>query len=258
MKKTFFYHDEVHDDFAATNGKIGRDKVDGSYRYVRKSVWWKAISFFVYRIIVTPIVWVWVKVWLFLSVKNRKAVRSLKTGCFLYLNHTQDVCDAFIPTLSVFPKKTYVITGAEAVSIPGIRLLVAMLGAVPLPSNVKAARNFFEKLNDAMREKAAVTVFPEAHIWPYCNFVRSFPDTSFSYPYRLDVPAVAGVVVYKKRKIFKNAHPRAEVFLSDPIFPDRSLGEKAARKKMRDEAFAFMSDTAKKQESFAYIDYIRK
>ena len=257
MIKEVFYRDEQNDDFASTNGKIDRSTVDGDYRYSRDSVIWKIISFIVYRLFVTPLVWIYVKLWLGVTVKNRRAIRSLKGGCFLYLNHTQDICDAFIPSIAAFPKKTYIITGAETVSIKGIRLLVAMLGAIPLPSTFQAAKHFEKKLGDAVEEKAAVTIYPEAHIWPYCNFIRHFSEKSFSYPYKTNTPVIAGAVVYRQRKLFKNAHPRARVFLCDPIYPDLSLNEKQARKKLRDEVYTFMSRTVKEQHSFEYIRYTK-
>lgn len=257
MVKEYFYQDELTEDFAATNGKIGKDVVDGSYRYSRNSLIWKILSFIAYRLFATPVVWIYVKIWLGITVKNRKAIRSLKSGCFLYLNHTQDICDAFIPSISAFPKKTYIVTGPEAVSIKGIHLLVAMFGGIPLPTTFSAAKNFEKKLAETMEERAAVTIYPEAHIWPYCNFVRHFSEKSFSYPYKAGAPVIAGVVVYRQRKLFKNAHPRAQVYLSDPIYPDMSLKERDARLKMRDAAYDFMSRTAKEQKSFEYIRYTK-
>lgn len=252
--KTFYYSDEVRDDFAATNGKIGHDRVDGDYPYIRRSVLWKIAVFIVYRVFVTPIVWIYTKFWLGIRVKNRRALKGIG-GCFIYMNHTQDICDAFLPTIAAFPKKAYVITGAEAVSIHGIRVLVSMLGAIPLPSTLPAHRNYEQRLRQVIDEGSAVLVFPEAHIWPYCNFVRSFPDTSFAHPVKLDAPVIAAVVVYRERRFLKHHHPHATVYLSDPLYPDPQLKPRQARKKLRDEAYDFMSRTAKEHHSYEYIRY---
>lgn len=257
MVKEYFYKDERNDDFAATNGKIDRDVVDGSYKYSRHSALWKILAFIAYRLFATPLVWLYVKLWLGIRVKNRKAIRSLREGCFFYLNHTQNIADAFIPSIATFPKKAYIVTGPEAVSIKGIRLLVAMFGAIPLPTTFSAAKNYEKRLSEATEEGAAVTIYPEAHIWPYCNFVRDFSEKSFSYPCKTGSPVIAGVVVYRQRKIFKNAHPCVTVYLSDPIYPDKKLNERQARQKLRDQAYDFMSRTAKEQHSFAYIKYTK-
>ena len=255
MKRVYYYSDEVNDDFASTNGKIHNDTVDGSYRYSHHSIGWKIMVFFTYRVFATPLVWLYTKIRLGIKVKNRKALKKVK-GCFVYMNHTQNIADAFIPTISAFPKRAYIVTGPETVSIKGIRVLVALLGAVPLPSTLMAFRGFERKLSEAMDEKAAVFVFPEAHIWPYCSFIRSFPDKSFSYPCRMNSPIIAGVTVYRQRKVFKKLHPHITVYLSEPFYPDRSLPEKQARKKLRDEAYSFMVRTAKERCSFEYVKYI--
>lgn len=252
--RTYYYSDERNDDFAATSGKIEQNIVDGSYQYSHSGALWKIGAFVVYRLFVTPIAWLYTKVWLGIRVKNRRAICKTD-GCFLYLNHTQNIADAFIPSIAAFPKRTHVITGPETVSIKGLRVLVSLLGAVPLPSRFSAARSFDARLEELLRERCAVTIYPEAHIWPYCSFVRDFSDKSFSYPYKHDAAVVAGVVVYRQRRIFKKCHPHITVYLSDPIYPDTSLPEKQARRKLRDEAYDFMSRTAKEQNSYEYIRY---
>ena len=257
MKRVYYYSDELKDDFASTNGKITIDTVNGSYRYSHHSIGWKTAVFFVYRFFATPLVWLYTKIWLGVRVKNRKALKKVK-GCFVYINHTQNIADAFIPTISAFPKRAYIVTGPETVSIKGIRVLVALLGAVPLPGTLSASRHFDRKLKEAMDEKAAVYIYPEAHIWPYCNYIRSFPDKSFSYPCRTGSPVVAAVTVYRQRRVFKKHHPNITVYLSDPFYPDASLPGKQARKKLRDEVFAYMVQTAKEHNSFEYVKYVHK
>ncbi|MBR6228875.1 MAG: 1-acyl-sn-glycerol-3-phosphate acyltransferase [Eubacterium sp.] len=257
MKREYYYTDEINDDFASTKDKIDCVRIDKSYRYSHRSPVWRITAFLAYRIFATPLVWAYTRIWLGVRVKNREALKQTK-GCFLYLNHTQNIADAFIPTISAFPKRADIITGPETVSIRGVRTLVAMLGAIPLPSSPAAFRNYEKRLKEVVKEKAVVTVFPEAHIWPYCNFIRSFPDKSFSYPYRAGSPAIAGVIVYRQRRFFKKHHPHITVYLSDPIYPDFSLPEKEARKMLRDEVYSFMVKAVKKNKSYEYVKYIRK
>ena len=257
MKREYYYSDELRDDFASTNGKIVNRKISGSYRYSHSSPGWKITAFFAYRVLATPLVWTYTRVWLGVRVKNRKALKGIK-GCFLYMNHTQNIADAFTPTITAFPKRADIITGPETVSIKGVRTLVGMLGAIPLPSTPGAFRNYERRLKESVKKNKVVTVFPEAHIWPYCNFVRDFPDKSFSYPYRTGSPAVAGVTVYRQRRFLKKRHPHITIFLSDPMYPDLSLPEKEARKKLRDEVYAFMCATVKEKNSYEYVRFIKK
>ncbi len=253
--KIYYYKDEINDDFASTNGKINTNVVDKNYKYSNNNIFWKICSFFIYRIIVTPIIWVFTKFYLGIKIKNRKAIRSVKGSVFLYLNHTQNACDAFIPTIATFPKKAYIITSADTVSIKGIRWLVSMLGAVPLPNRYSGAKKFEARLSEICNKKSVITIFPEAHIWPYCNFIRHFSDKSFSYPYRHKTAVVAGVVVYRKRKLFKNMHPKVTLYLSEPCYPDFSIDEKSARTRLRDYCYSFMNSKVKEYQSYEYIRY---
>ena len=68
---------------------------------------------------------------------------------------------------------------------------------------------------------------------------------------------IAAVTVYRQRKIFKNLHPHITVYLSEPLYPDADLPEKQARRKLCDEAYDFMSRTAKEHNSYEYVKYIK-
>ena len=181
MKREYYYTDEVHDDFASSNGKIDRDTVNGEYRYSHPSVGWKIAVFFAYRLFATPLVWLYTKIWLGVRVKNRKALRSVK-GCFVYMNHTQNVADAFIPSIASFPKRAYVVTGPEAVSIKGIRILVALLGAIPLPSALSAHRNFEQKLRKRWRKSPPSSSIPRRISGPTAILSAVFPTSRFPIP----------------------------------------------------------------------------
>lgn len=138
-----------------------------------------------------------------LRIENRKALRGLPDGCFLYGNHTNTLADAFIPTLLAFPRRASIVTAADTVSIPGLRNIVQMLGAVPLANTIDGTRQFLAALHRRLERRQAIMIYPEAHIWPYYNGIRPFPDTAFAYPVREQVPAVGVVVVYRQRKLLR-------------------------------------------------------
>ena len=124
-------------------------------------------------------------------IENRKALRALPGGYFLYGNHTNTLADAFIPTLLAFPRRANIITSADTVSIPGVRNIVQMLGAIPLANTIEGTRQFLAAMHRRLERGQAVMIYPEAHIWPYYNGIRPFPDTSFAYPVREQLPVVA-------------------------------------------------------------------
>ncbi|MBQ3849350.1 MAG: hypothetical protein II747_02750, partial [Clostridia bacterium] len=133
--KTYYYSDELNDDFAGNSIeglKIGRD-----YSFAPDGVLWRICEFIVYYLIAIPAVFVICFVFSGFSIKNRKAVSRLRRarkerggkGFFIYANHTHWL-DAFIAPLVCFPQKAHVITSPDVVSIKGLGVIVKMLGAI--------------------------------------------------------------------------------------------------------------------------------
>ena len=169
-RKTFVYSDELNDDFARSNGKIKKKKIDAEYKYVTKNPVWKAGAFVVYRLLATPIGYLSMKFGYGLRIENRKAIKKFtdeKTGFFLYGNHTQGWGDAFSPTLACFPHKVHVVVNADAVSIPVVGSVAHMVGGMPLPSDVGGMKNFLAAMKKFTDCGNVVAIYPEAHIWPH-------------------------------------------------------------------------------------------
>ena len=99
-------------------------------------------------------------------------------------------------------------------------------------------------------------IYPEAHIWPYYNGIRPFPDTAFAYPVREQVPAVGVVVVYRQRKLLRFLPPCITVVVSDPFYPDSALPPRSARRALHQKVYTFMCDTAARRHSYAHIEYL--
>lgn len=104
-RKTIYYHDPLHDDFAPTNGHIRPKPIGADFPYEHPSPVWQALAFVVYRLIMTPFLFLYCKLVFGLRIENRKALRELPSGYFLYGNHTNTLADAFIPTLLAFPRR---------------------------------------------------------------------------------------------------------------------------------------------------------
>lgn len=254
-ERVIYYSDPLHDDFAGT--KINTCTLGEDFPLVRRGPVWRILAFVVYYLIAIPLVWLMAKLFLGLKFENRRVLRQLRgTAFFLYGNHTQ-VLDAYVPPLAAFPKRAYTVAGPDAVSIPGIRRLVMLLGALPIPTERSAMRGFLEAVSIRCREKACVAVYPEAHIWPYYTGIRPFPDTSFHYPVKENVPAVAMVTTYRKRRgLFRLCkRPGMTVTFSQPMYPDQALHPRKAQTELRDRVFAFMAGTATERNQVQYIRY---
>lgn len=253
-EQTIYYNDELNDDFAATHGKIKTKPVTEKYRYIHKSPLWHLWSFALYRFVATPVGYLYLKLRFGLHIKNKKAVSKVKGGFFLYGNHTQSIADAFIPTIASFPKKTNVIVSADAVSIPVVNRLVAMLGGIPLASTLHGKGKFIKAIKAKAEAGQVIALYPEAHIWPYYNGIRPFSEAAFAYPFRYGIPAIGFTVTYRQRKVMKKLPPLITVTLSDPIYPEMC----ADKKDMRDRIYGFMCDTVERENSFAYIRYEKR
>ena len=250
-ERVYAYSDPLNDDFAGTN--ITTCRVGKEFRFVRSSLLWRAVSFVVYYVIAFPIVWLVARLYLGLRFENKKVLRQLRgKGFFLYGNHTQ-ILDAFLPAIAAFPRRAYIVAGPDVVSIPGIKHLVMMLGALPIPTEMSAMRGFLDAISLRYRQNACVAMFPEAHIWPYYTGIRPFPDTSFRYP----VKEVAMVVTYRKRKgLFRFLkRPGIKVSFSEIMMPDNSLTPRKAQAELRNQAFAFMDTVARSKDQIRYIRY---
>lgn len=258
MKKeksaTIYYQNELEDEFSKT--EIKTKEVGLDYKYLHKNIFYRMMSFFWYRIIATPIAFIYPKVKFHHKVVNKKLLKKYKkTGYFLYGNHTQDIADAFIPNILTFPKKVYVIVHANNVSMPILGKITPHLGALPIPTDLNAFRNFSNAIERRILENHCVLVYPEAHIWPYYTKIRSFKASSFGYPIKYDVPAFCFTNTYKKRKRGKKV--RIVTYLDGPFYADKNLTGVKQKEDLRNKIYNAMV-VRSKESNYEYIRYFKK
>jgi 1-acyl-sn-glycerol-3-phosphate acyltransferase len=250
-KKTIYYSDVLQDDFARTN--IKAREIGPDHPYVHKNMLWRLGAFLLYYILAVPLAFLISKVYLGLKFENRQVLRQLRhTGYFLYGNHTH-MLDAFLPILVSFPKRAYVVTSPDAVSLPCLCNVVQMLGALPIPTKFSGMRSFLAAIRCRYAQNASITIFPEAHIWPYYTGIRPFPDTSFRYPVGLGAPVVAMAVTYRKRRLCQR--PGTTVTLSEPMYPNSDLRPKEAQAELWERVYQFLVTASENRENVPYIDY---
>ncbi len=250
-KKVIYYSDEINNDFAGTD--IQRCTVGEEYRYVHSGFLWQICAFVLYYMFAFPIVWFFERVLLGVRFVNKKAVKAYrKTPYFLYGNHS-GWYDAYTPHMISLPRKCCTVVSADTVSIKGIRTVVEMLGAIPVPTGFRGMKAFTEAI-DHRHKTCNIAIFPEAHIWPYYTGVRPFSDTSFSYPAKHKCPVFAFFTAYTAPKGILSFLRKANmtVYVSDPIFPEEGLSEREARKDLRDKVYRFMLEMSEKSNYSVY------
>ncbi len=250
-QKVIYYSDELHDEFSP--GGITPKVIDGSYVYLHNSLWKRFTHFFWYRIIATPLAWVYLKCRFSHKIIGRKALKAHKGGCFLFGNHTQPVADAFIPTMLAFPKTVNVIVHPDNVSMPVLGKITPSLGALPLPDDLTASKNFIHALETLVTQGRTIGVYPEAHIWPYYTGIRPFPDKSFRYPIKYHVPAFCFTNTYQK----KGKRVQIVTYVDGPFYADPALPVQQQRQQLHDQVLQTMRERAK-NSNVEVIRYVKK
>lgn len=252
--KIVYYENELQDEFSTA--QITPKRIDGSYRYDRTSFWGRVAHFFWYRIVATPLAFCYLKLKFRHKIVNRSLLKGKKKQAyFIYGNHTQAMADALAPTFVCFPKDAYLIVHPNNVSIPFVGRVTPYLGALPLPDDMEANRNFIKTLEKRVSEGRTIFIYPEAHIWPYCTKIRNFGDQAFYYPIKHGTASYCFTNTYQKRKHSKK--PRLVTYIDGPFYPDPSLNSRAARKKLRDEVYHTMCQRSLLNE-ITVVDYQKK
>lgn len=254
MDKTLYYSDELNDDFSGT--KIVNKGIKPDYRYFNRGFWGLIKKIIFYRFIATPASFIYNKYIKRVTYKNKRVLKGYKRrGCFIYGNHTAYLLDATNPTYIAFPRPANVIVNSDATSIRGLRGILRTVGALPIPDDFHLMGKFTSAVDEAIKKRHWVAVYPEAHIWPYYTKIRNFSSVSFNYPVKLDAPVFAYTMIYKKRR--SRAKPKRIVYLDGPFFADKSLPYKDAVKKLRNEVYKSMCNRAKLSDC-KYVEYVYK
>ena len=117
------------------------------------------------------------------------------------------------------------------------------VGALPIPNNFHLMNKFTSAVGEAIKKRHWVAIYPEAHIWPYYTKIRNFSPVSFNYPVRLDAPVFTYTMTYKTRR--HRSKPKCTVYVDGPFFADKTLPNKEAAKKLRDEVYNAMCRRAR-------------
>lgn len=251
------YYSKTTDDFAGTN--IRTQKVDAAFPFVHKNLFWRTASFLLYYVVALPLVSFYIRAVNRTKVVNKKGLKQIKGGFFLYGNHTH-WSDAYLPQVLAAPKRTYMIGGPDAVSIKGLKNIVLMLGCIPVPTQPRALRPFTDAIRQRNGEGGCIAIYPEAHIWPYYTGIRPFAATSFAYPAELGAPVVAMVTRYRQRKGRSGMakEPARTVILSDPMYPKPGLSVREAQRDLHRRVMDFMEECAGLPGNYEYVQYRQK
>ena len=250
-KEVIYYNDELNNEFS--KAQIQASVIDERYNYDKNPVG-DFCSFLFQNILSMPIKILHSKIkFKHEFIGKGKLKKCKKHGYFMYANHTQAFEDTFIPSLANYPKRNFLIVNPENISLKGTGWIVEMLGAIPVPSTVEATRGFLKEIEKRINQNHSITIYPEAHIWPFYTGIRNFKSVSFKYPVKLDKPVYSITNTYQSYGR-KNDKIKIISYIDGPFYPDKNLKIKEATEKLRNEVYEQMKERSK-NSNIEYIKY---
>ena len=250
-KKIIYYTDPLNDEFAG--GDLKARKIDKEYKYIRNGFFARIHHFFWYHVIFRPFSFLYIKMKFHVKYVGKEKLKPYKKEAYyMYGNHTLQFGDPYIYQF-MSHKEKYVITNATNVSLPFIGHLTPYLGALPLPDDMHAYKNFLDALRYHEDKKHVIVIYPEAHIWPFYTHIRPFKDDSFAYPLKHNIKTFCFTNTFQKRgkKGF-----RVVTYIDGP-FESNEENLKLKRKDLRDKIYNTMVERSK-NSNIELIEYIKK
>ncbi len=113
---------------------------------------------------------------------------------------------------------------------------------LPLSSNRRTMVNFMSAADTLLRRGEAVLIYPEQGMWWNYRKPRPFKIGAFKIAARAGVPVLPTFVTMKddETKLDEHNYPLQHYTLHvmPPVYPDKTLSEKQAAEKMKEETFA--------------------
>lgn len=249
-KEVIYYKNELNDEFS--KAKIVPRVIDEKYKYIHHKLWDFA-CICMQNILSMPIKILYSKIKFRIKYVGKEKLKQYKnTGYFVYVNHTQSFADTFIPSLPIYPKRNFFIVNPENVSMKFMKNIVELLGALPIPGNKKAMKNFLKAIEKNIEKKHSITIYPEAHIWPYYTKIRPFKAVSFKYPIDLNVPTFCMTNTYQSYGKNKDKI-KIITYIDGPFFPNKDLTKREQKHDLRNQIYNQMVERSKNSN----IEYIR-
>jgi len=251
---TVYYYNETTDE--VVNFNIKQKKINNNYNYLIKNPILKIFSFVLYRGIITPATWIYIRLINHIKIINKSILKKFsKGGYFVYSNHTMQFEDALCPIITCFPNKPYTIVNPDNISIPVVGKLIKICGALPIPNNLSTTKKFYSAIETCLNKNSPIIIYPEAHLWPYYTKIRKFKDTPFLYPIKFDKPVFCFTSVFKKSQ--RSKKPKVEIFVDGPFYFDKTIHPKQAQKNLCNTIFETMQNRSL-LSNYEYIKYIRR
>ena len=251
-----YYSDELNEEFS--EAKIEPRIIDETYVYNHQNPIWKITSLLLQNVLTIPIKFLYLKIkFKHKFVGKEKLKKYKKQGYFIYANHTQAFADTMIPSMANYLTNTnYFIVSPANVSIKGLGNFVQMLGAIPLPTDRAGMKNFRAEVDRKILQGKSITIYPEAHIWPYYTKIRPFKNGSFKYPIELNCPCFCITNTYQSYGK-NNGKVKIVSYVDGPFFTSIEGNIQEKKQDLRNQVYNQMCERSK-NSNIDFIKYIKK
>lgn len=260
-KERVFYYASEEDDPIQTSEQEQKVEVGlpEGYEFIPKNPFVKMYSAVLFRLFWIFGQWYEKGYWQ-AKFYGRDKLKQLKgKGYVIYANHTNPFHDVFGPAMAA-DRRIFTVISPVNLKIPGIGKFLPMIGGLPLGKTAAEKKAFNEAVDERLRQKKVLVIYPEAHVWPYYTGIKKFPagDKSFKYAVRNNLPIMTMTTTYHKRKDKKHGDlPRMDVYLDGPFYPDPDKNEEQNKAKLAKEAYDSMTKMSK-HNTYEYFKYIKK
>ena len=251
------YYTSFSDDFVKTK-TVCSVVVDEKYKYIPKS---KIVRFFrncLYYIFAYPAVKIIDRIYYGVKIYGKKNLKGIR-GALLVGNHSSVFDGCFASVEVSGPRKNYIVANKDAIEVPVGRFFTKAFGALPVPDTARGLINLNNSVVELLNKGNRVTVFPEAHIWPYYTGLRPFPSVSFHYAVKANVPVVPFVISYRlrngKNKMAKK--PKINITILKPIYPDQTLPSSVSKEKLAENSYLQIKNILDNANAPALYNYIK-
>lgn len=144
-----------------------------------------------------------------LKVKKSKEVRKLlrKQGCLIVSNHCH-FFDTVFANMIFSPQRIYVSVVQRNFEVPGVRILLRMLRAFPIPSSSIGFKMITPPVGEALRRGHHVLFLPEGNLVHLSQTIYRFKPGAFHQAYIHQTPIVPIVYIQKRRHFFGKEMPK--------------------------------------------------
>ncbi|MFC6181246.1 lysophospholipid acyltransferase family protein [Lactiplantibacillus daowaiensis] len=192
--------------------------------------------------------------WGYYLIRPVKVIGELprQTSYCLYGNHTQPTGDVLLPLKVGGAQHFNAMISPANLGIPVIGRLLPLVGGLPVPQQRQQMGPFLKAMRTCLKMGQFITIYPEAHVWPYYTGVRPFVPGSFHIAAETQVPVYVMTTTYQASRWHRR--PRLTVYIDGPIQAPSGLTRKQRQQVLQTEVCAWM--TRRTQAStYTYVHY---